>query len=73
MLPKNPTDLLALFLEGPTPEVEYRITNFSMEIYFMILSDRDQAKEIRLACATALKEALNKIEVYRNSADQILT
>jgi hypothetical protein len=39
----------------------------------MILNDRDQAKEIRVACATALKEALNKIELYRNNADQILT
>ena len=39
----------------------------------MILSDRDQAKEIRLACASALKEAVSKREIYQNSAEQILT
>lgn len=39
----------------------------------MILSDKDQAKEIKLACATALKEAVSKRELYQHSAEQILT
>lgn len=53
-------NLIALFLNGSTPELEHRMAMYHPDQYLAILANRQQPRDVLVTCVSVFKQALSK-------------
>ena len=53
-------DLIQEFIQGPSADVEHKMTLFHPDHYTMILAEPTQPKQVLVACCSALRRALDR-------------